>query len=170
MKQGRPTLYSKELAEDICNQLATGKTLISICSDPEMPEARSVYRWRNHDDYGKEFSLMLAHAREDQAWHLFEEMIQIADDAPSKAHGAPGTGEAGAKVQAERERISTRKFFISKVLPKIFGDKMQTEITGADGGPIKTESKQVELSDELKDELHKIAAVSKEMTKPEGLE
>ena len=167
---GRPTKYNRELAGKICDLLAEGRTLISICESDSMPTARAVYRWKRHEEFGKEFSLMLAGAREDQAWHLFEETLKIADEAPSKAYGEPGTGEAGAKIQAERERIATRKFFISKVLPKIFGDKMQTEISGPDGGAIQTETKQIELTDELKAELHKIAEVGAQMTKPEGLE
>ncbi len=167
---GRPTKYNREIAGEICDLLAEGRTLISICASDSMPTARAVYRWKRHEEFGKEFSLMLAGAREDQAWHLFEETLQIADDAPSKAYGEPGTGEAGARVQAERERISTRKFFISKVLPKIFGDKMQTEISGPDGGAIQTEAKTIDITPELQTELDKILLVNQGMQKPEGIE
>ena len=40
-----------------------------------------------------------------------------------------------------RLQIDARKWRASKLRPKIYGDKVQAEISGADGGPIKTETK-----------------------------
>nr|WP_129589782.1 hypothetical protein [Rubritalea profundi] len=134
-----------------------------------MPSTTSVYRWIAEDGH-QGFRDSYKAARENQAWHLFEEMLIIADDIPSKATCAPGTGEATARVMAERERINTRKFFISKIMPRMFGDKVQQETTGAGGGAIKTETKAIELTPELKAELHKINEISMNMVKPEGIE
>ena len=55
-------------------------------------------------------------------------------------------------------------------MPRMFGDKLQAEITGADGGAIKTESQPIELTPELKAELHKINEISINMVKPEAIE
>ncbi len=30
---------------------------------------------------------------------------------------------------------------LSKMLPKVYGDKLQTEVTGANGGPVQVEAK-----------------------------
>jgi len=42
-------------------------------------------------------------------------------------------GEAARRSQI---RIDARKWILSKLAPKRFGDKVQTEITGANGGPV----------------------------------
>ena len=42
-------------------------------------------------------------------------------------------------MQRSRLRVDTRKWLLSKALPKIYGDKVTAEISGPDGGPIKTE-------------------------------
>lgn len=43
-------------------------------------------------------------------------------------------------AQMARVEIDARKWFASKFLPKQYGDKLTTELTGADGGPVKTEA------------------------------
>lgn len=43
--------------------------------------------------------------------------------------------------KAARVEIDARKWIASKLLPKQWGDKQAVELTGANGGPIKTESK-----------------------------
>jgi hypothetical protein len=45
------------------------------------------------------------------------------------------TKEIGADVA--RLEIDTRKWFASKFLPKQYGDKVTTELTGPEGGPVK---------------------------------
>ncbi len=44
----------------------------------------------------------------------------------------------GEHVQRSRLRVDTRKWLLSKALPKMFGDKITQELTGKDGGPITT--------------------------------
>jgi hypothetical protein len=41
-------------------------------------------------------------------------------------------------AQMARVEIDARKWFASKFLPKRYGDKQTTELTGADGGPIQS--------------------------------
>jgi hypothetical protein len=42
-------------------------------------------------------------------------------------------------INRSRLRVDTRKWYASKVLPKIYGDKLISEVTGKDGGAIKVE-------------------------------
>ncbi len=169
MKNGRPTKYTETLGNEICAELSRGKTLVSICASPEMPSTTTVYRWITEDEH-QGFRDSYKVARENQAWHLFEEILEIADATPSKAHGEAGTGEASARVAAEKERINARKFFISKIMPRMFGDKIQQEISGKDGGAIQTEAKTIDITPELQTELDKILLVNQGMQKPEGIE
>jgi hypothetical protein len=41
-------------------------------------------------------------------------------------------------VADKRLRVDTQKWLLSKALPKIYGDKVLNEHTGANGGPIQT--------------------------------
>lgn len=41
----RPTIFSDELADRICTELAGGRSLRSICEDESMPDKSQVFRW-----------------------------------------------------------------------------------------------------------------------------
>jgi hypothetical protein len=72
------TRYSPPLAARICDELVTGRSLLSICADEGMPSKATVFRWLAGS---AEFRRLYALAREMQADTLQEEMIAIADDA-----------------------------------------------------------------------------------------
>ncbi|MCB9902399.1 MAG: hypothetical protein H6826_13735 [Planctomycetes bacterium] len=66
-------------------------------------------------------------ARAQQAEVYFDEMIEIADDARNDWMEANGADDAGWRankenVQRSRLRIDTRKWMLSKMLPKKYGD------------------------------------------------
>jgi hypothetical protein len=41
-------------------------------------------------------------------------------------------------IEHRRLQIDARKWILAKALPKIYGDKLTAEVTGKDGGPIRT--------------------------------
>lgn len=123
--RGRPSIYSPELAADICSRLAQGDSLRSICKKTRMPAISTVMGWL-FDDEHEEFSQQYARAREAQAELRADEIIDIADDAKN--------ADKSEKVQAARLRVDARKWVASKLLPKVYGDRVQH--TGAGGGPI----------------------------------
>jgi hypothetical protein len=45
-----------------------------------------------------------------------------------------------------RLQVDTRKWLLSKALPKIYGDKLTAEVTGKDGGPIETDATPLEIA------------------------
>ena len=116
----RPSDYSEELAEDICVQLMQGKSLRAVCEPKGMPHFVTVLRWVHEDRGG--FASKYAHAREVQAGFYAEEQIEIAD-----------TDENPAQA---RNRMLARQWYASKMDRARFGDKVQTELTGKDGGPV----------------------------------
>lgn len=131
-KGGRPSIYTDNLALEICFRLAKGESVLKICRDEDMPNADTIYTWLLDGEH-KEFSENYARARNVQAEHLFDEILEIADEAlPESKAGDPK--RAGAKVQAQHVRIDARKWYLSKVLPKKFGDKI--DLTSG-GEPIK---------------------------------
>jgi hypothetical protein len=44
-QRGRPTLYTPETVDRICDRLADGESLKAICREPGMPSERTVLTW-----------------------------------------------------------------------------------------------------------------------------
>ena len=123
-KKGRPTDYTQEVAEDICNLLMLGESLRSICKRSEMPAIRTVMYWlQRHEDFMQQY----ARAREIQAELLAEEVIEIADDSSCDVivddEGNEQTNHE--RVARSRLRVDARKWYASKLSPKRYGDRIQ---------------------------------------------
>lgn len=115
----RPSEFTQEIADHICERLAEGESLRSICRDDPFPNKSTVFRWLAAN---KEFRDQYARARETQADAIADEILDIADEA-----------EDAAKA---RLQVDARKWLAGKLRPKVYGDKVSTEVTGADGGPV----------------------------------
>lgn len=154
-KRGRPTDYTGALAGQICLRLANGESLRKLCQDDKMPDKATVLRWLA-DKEKAEFRDQYAHARELQADKLFDEAIEIADDAS----GDWVEADDGKKVldhehvQRSRLRVDTRKWAAGKLAPKRYGDKLQH--TGDGGGPIRVAPDLSNLSDEELETLERL--------------
>lgn len=156
---GRPTDYNDKLAIAICSRLADGESLASICRDKEMPSRQTIYRWL-FDGNHSQFSDSYAVARKIQAENLADELFDIADDARNDWMEKKGKdGESigwqlnGDHYQRSRLRVDTRKWYLSKVLPK-FADKQQIENTHKFDGlsDVELENRIKALENELKGE------------------
>ena len=131
-KRGRPTLYTEAIADEICERLAAGESVVAICSSPGMPSDSAVEAWAEVDHPDRPgFCGRYARARERGLQRLAEEALAIAD-APCLFEGRPDP----ALVQQARLQVDTRKWYLSKLLPRQFGDKVVQEVTGADGAPL----------------------------------
>lgn len=131
---GRPTSYTPDLATALCDRLATGESLRTICSDPAMPDKSTVFRWLA--DAGRtDFRDQYARAREAQAEWLAEEIIEIADET-SGDYVQKRSGEDVVEVvdhehiQRSKLRVDARKWFASKVAPKRYGDRVAMDHAG----------------------------------------
>ena len=51
-----------------------------------------------------------------------------------------------ATAQADRVKISAFQWRAAKLKPKVYGDKAEVAMTGANGGPVQTVSATVEIS------------------------
>lgn len=129
--------YSKQIANAVIERIAAGESLRSICRDPEMPNISTVLDWADKDKDG--FRSRYSTAMDFRAQVMFEEMLEIADESPKKCYGEPGTGEASARAMAEKLRVDARKWMLARMAPKRYGEKITQEISGPDGGPVKTE-------------------------------
>lgn len=117
---GRPTDFNEDLGDEICAGIASGLSLVKICKADNMPEVRSVYRWRRtHEAFCQNY----ARAREDAADFFVQEIMEIADTAEIE------------DVQVAKLRVDTRKWTASR-FNRAYQEKTSKEITGVNGGPI----------------------------------
>jgi len=155
---GRAQLYDREKVMDhICSQLALGRSLLNICDNDEgMPDHLTVRGWVRDDNPAGTRQRYLS-AREVGFASIAEDIIDMSD----KTHEWVMVQKTDASgnlmydgnmpilerrlmplsadvVAHKRLQVDTRKWYLSKVLPKIYGEK--TILTGEDGGAIKIET------------------------------
>ena len=135
---GRPTLYTNDLADLICAGIAKGISLVRICEADDMPEVRSIYRWRREHE---SFSQNYTRAREDQADFHAEEILEISDNGSNDwmaEHDPdnPGYKLNGEHLQRSKLRVDTRKWIASKFKPNTYADKIKQELSNPDGSNI----------------------------------
>jgi uncharacterized protein YodC (DUF2158 family) len=138
------TTFTQQKADEICKQIADGKSLRSICADDSMPCTDTVLKWLI-DIEG--FSAQYAHARELQMELMASEIIEIAEESPMMTITFGESGEKtcldNAGIQRNRLRVDTRKWLMSKLAPKKYGDRVTQEVTGKDGGPVEFVTKSI---------------------------
>jgi hypothetical protein len=133
-KRGRPSVYTETQAHEICERLAAGETLLAICRSEHLPAESVVRRWVLDNREG--FAAKYATAREVGYQRMADELFEIADDGSNdwmerkRQDGSSETILNAEHVNRSRLRVDTRKWFLSKVLPKIYGDRTQHEHSG----------------------------------------
>jgi hypothetical protein len=117
--------YKPELCARICDAISEGASLKTICAAPKMPSRRTVRGWlEEHPDFEASYE----RARRQRTDALVDEIVEIAD--------AVAGSDSPAAVNAARLQVDTRRWLASKLLPERFGDKLQAELTGANGEPL----------------------------------
>lgn len=121
---GRPSLYTEELVEEICERLADGEPLRHICRDDHMPSWRTIYRWLDDE----ELSARIAHARELGEQALSEQCMDIADDEQHDwTMSKKGTITNEVAIARAKLRVWTRLQLLAKWNPKKWGDRQQID-------------------------------------------
>lgn len=131
-KVGRPSGFSQDVADLVCERLAEGQSLRKICTGEDFPSITTVWRWLSARE---EFSKQYARAREEQAEFLADEIISIADELMPV--GIDGKIDSAAVNQA-RLKIDSRKWVASKLKPKRYGDS--TTLKGDADSPLKMDA------------------------------
>jgi len=121
---GRPSTYTEEMANRICDKLTEGVSLRKLCMMDEFPVASTVYVWL---DRFPDFAEKYARAREAATEDMLEEILEIAD-------------REGLDPQEKRVRIDTRKWAMGKLKPKKYGDKQVVDVGNKDGETLKVDS------------------------------
>lgn len=129
-KGGRPTKLSKKRAKEICDSLASGKSLRETCLPKNRPHRHTVINWLLKEENAWFFD-QYTQARATQADVLFDELEEIAKELEGK------NDPSMVDVNIAKLRIETRKWSLARMTPKKYGDKIRQEITDGDGKPLK---------------------------------
>jgi hypothetical protein len=129
----RPSEYTLETADRICEQLAEGMSLRSVCKADDMPSTVTVFKWlRTYPEFLSQY----ARAKEESADALADEMLDIADES-ERDTVIDENGNARPNnewISRSRLRVDTRKWIASKLKPKKYGDKL--ELAGDPKAPL----------------------------------
>jgi hypothetical protein len=135
-------MQDEKLCDAICDAIATQSkglgAILAELGDPINPS--TWYRWLQADSALRE---RYARARADQAQVMADQIAEIADNTQvgeiitEKADGIEI--KRADMIEHRKLRIESRKWLAAKLLPKVYGDKTQQEITGANGGPLQAQ-------------------------------
>jgi len=130
----------KELANQVIDLMTEGHSTRTACKMVGLPMG-TFLRWCDND---AALADQYTRARAILIEHMAEDTLDIADEAVGTTDN--GSTDSGA-VAKQRLQVDTRKWLLSKLAPKKYGDKITQEVTGANGGPILTKDVS-DLSDE----------------------
>lgn len=125
--------FSQEVADSICERIANGISLREICRAKDMPDKSNFLRWMEGNDALRD---QYARAMADRADHWAEEILEIADDGTNdwmeRQRETKGvrTVENAEAINRSRLRVDSRKWLMSKLAPKKYGDKIDHNVSG----------------------------------------
>lgn len=126
IKKGRPTQYCKQLALEICDTISsTSKGIKLLCKNNQhWPCQDTIFTWLK---VYPEFSEQYARAKKCQVDVLVDELLEIADDSTQdqEINDQGITVFNSEKVARSRLRIDTRKWLACKLVPRVYGNKVE---------------------------------------------
>lgn len=116
--------YSATLARDVCNQIAQGETLTSICNKPGMPSIETFLAWvveaeiQPEDKRLARFLETYKRARACQAEVFVDKAVTITNGINYQSERT-----ANADVNAVKLQVDTLKWAAGKLRPSVYGDR-----------------------------------------------
>ncbi|MBO6549109.1 MAG: hypothetical protein JJ964_05760 [Rhizobiales bacterium] len=120
--RGRPTDYTEEVAEEICEHIAEGKSLNSWINEDSKnrPNRSTIYRWL---DKSEDFRNKYIRAKDMSADYHAENILDVAE-------------RNDLNPNDKRVRIDAMKWVASKLKPKSYGDRVAHEHTDGEGNSL----------------------------------
>lgn len=127
LPQGRPSAYTEELADKICNLIVQGMSCNKISQLDDMPAKSVIYFWLSqHQSFLDKYTRAL----EIRSLTFLDEATDIADDGSNDYYDKTGkNGEVikvfdSEHVQRSRLRVDTRIKLLEKLQPRKYGPKV----------------------------------------------
>ncbi len=131
---GRPTEYTPELSDKICEKLSAGLSLRTALAEigDEAPSAQTVFSWMGKH---KEFLDKYTRAKQEGVDAMAEDLLDISDDGSNDLmtiQKGNRTYEIENKEVTNRSRlrVDTRKWLMSKMKPKKYADHIDVTSGG----------------------------------------
>lgn len=99
--------------------MLAGESVRSICKTDGMPDRTTLYGWLA-DQKNPEFFHQYREAISARAYALAEECLDVSD----------GKEGSSGDVQRDKLMVDTRRWMSSRLLPKVYGDKVEIEHGG----------------------------------------
>jgi hypothetical protein len=131
--RGRPSTYTQEAADEICERLSKGEPLAQICRDEHMPAVRTVSKWKEaHPEFGADF----ARARDEGFDAIAADCLEIAN---TPVEGEETITKDDGRVEVKRGdmlghrklQIETRLKLLAKWDPRRYGERVHQHHSGA---------------------------------------
>lgn len=137
--KGRPTLYSDEIAHEICERLANGESLLQIVNDKpdHYPERSTIYSWLSTRP---DFLDMYTQARVAQTECILDDALHSAMDDSNDTLtlydklGKPYTAANQAALQRAKLKVDACLKIVEKLAPRKYGSKL--ELAGDKDSPL----------------------------------
>lgn len=123
----RTSEETEAVARAIIERIRGGESLAELCRQQGLNFGNTWQRLSKPDLFPEYEQAALARAH---MW--FEQLMQVADDSTGDTT-PDGKGNMAAVARA-RLQVDTRKWALSKLIPRQYGDTVA--LTGADGGPL----------------------------------
>jgi len=140
---GRPTAYTKEIADTICVRIAGGESLRRICREENMPALSTVLLWAVDDREG--FSEQYTRARQAQGYYAGDVMNDFVCDVV----------DGVLEPQQAKVAMDGYKWIAERQAGKVYGNKQQIDQTvkGEHKHEVKAEVKAVDKFAEVLSEF-----------------
>ncbi len=127
MPAGRPRKYTKEDRDAVIARIAEGESLRAICRDEGTPSLRQFMQWVSDEP---DLAQQYARAMEQRADAVFDELLDIADNATNDWMERNGDDNEGWQVNGEhiqrsKLRVDARKWARARMSPKKYGDRQE---------------------------------------------
>lgn len=126
----RTAAEKAEIVRTICERMAEGKSLRQATMNNDPVSKSTFLRWC---DGNKKIADQYARALEARTDVLADEILDISDDSSKDTlHGEFGPYENKEWVNRSKLRVESRKWLLSKMMPRRYGDKMDVTTNGKD--------------------------------------
>lgn len=113
---GRPSTFTPEIGDQLCQRIADGENVLDVCNDPGMPAWSTLCGWRVRNP---DFAAAYARARVASAEALEMAALRKSMEATDKDTAA-----------AARVQVDALKWAAAKRNPRIYGDRIEVNHEG----------------------------------------
>lgn len=125
----------ENIFESICTEIERGRPLRQILNEKKMPSSKTFFEWLEEDEIKVKRYARACQLRADM---IFDEIFEIADNTiegiviETDDHGRTKE-KKGDMLGHRRLQIDARKWVLSKMNPKKYGEKIGIDHESPDG-------------------------------------